>query len=161
MIKYYSEHQKEFMLKDFIVKPVYFKFHKSVKELDKVKAWYGLSNDTDLENLLNFASHYAENFYYDPSSWVYMADVLKEVPLKDVNQENIIRNKSKVSFEDEEFVYFLKVTDFRMKDAVSPLSLEREKIVSIIINDRMSELRDQLRNSLYDDAVTGQNVELY
>ncbi len=161
IVDYYNNHQEDFMLKDYIVKVLYLKFSKGTPGIEKVDALYKLENEVDINNLRSYADLYAVNFYYDPNQWLFFDDVLKEVPLQDINKLSFIRKKKKVSFEEGDFVYYINVMDSRLKDAISPLSFEREKIKSIILNLRTRELREHLRESLYQDAHNSQNVETY
>ena len=61
-------------------------------------------------------------------------------------------------FEDENFIYFINITDFTLKDAISPLSFEKEKIKTILLNLRTIDLRNKLREDLYNDAIKAQQV---
>ena len=159
--KYYSAHQQDFLLKDYIVKVLYLKVSKGTPELEKPMSLYKLKNEEDVNKMRYYADLYAVKFHYNPEQWLYFSDVLKEIPLRHSNMESFIFNKKKVMFEDDEFVYFLNVTDFMMKDAISPLSFEEEKIKTILINLRTTNLRDKLREDLYSDAKKAQQIEIY
>jgi len=92
---------------------------------------------------------------------VYFDDVLKVIPLTDINKSSFIRNMRKVTFQEGDFVYFLNIRDYRLKDAVSPISLEKEKITSIILNIRANLLKKKIREELYNDAKKKQEIETY
>ena len=159
--QYYLEHQDNFKLQDYIVKVFYLKVVKDAPKLDEVRKWYKLKTDEDRENLLSYSPVHSVNYYFDEQKWVYFDDVLKVIPLTDINKSSFIRNKRKVTFQEDNFVYFLNIRDFRLKDAVSPLSLEREKIKSIILNVRANQLKKKIREELYNDAKKRQDIETY
>ncbi len=159
--EYYEKHQENFKLQDYIVKVLYVKVPQETPKVEDLRKWYGLRNDGDVENVLNFASVHAENYYYDENKWVYFDDVLKVIPLSDINKLSFIRNKQKVTFEEGGYVYFLNILDYKLKDAVSPLSLEREKIKSIILNIRANELKKNIREELYNEAKSRQIIETF
>jgi len=48
-----------------------------------------------------------------------------------------------------------------LKDAISPLSFEKEKIKTILLNLRTIDLRNKLREDLSNDAIKAQQVETY
>jgi hypothetical protein len=48
-----------------------------------------------------------------------------------------------------------------LKDAISPLSFEKEKIKTILLNLRTIDLRNKLREDLHNDAIKAQQVETY
>ena len=161
IIDYYNSHQEDFMLKDYIVKALYLQLSRDAPDIDKVSQWYKLRNETDEMDIRNYADKYALKFYYDTAQWVFFDDVLKEVPLQEVNKESFIRKKKKVTFEEEDNIYFLNIMDYRLKDAVSPLSFEKEKIKAILLNLRTNEMRRKLRDDLYKEAGSSQQLETY
>jgi hypothetical protein len=161
IIRYYNTHKDDFILNDYIIKVLYIKLYKSDNRIDKVAKHYKLQNDGDYEKLDNIIAGNAENFYYDPENWLFFDDLLKEVLLQDFNRQSFIQNKRKVSFEEGEFIYFLNILDYKLKDAYSPLSLEREKIKNIILNNRSNELRVKLREDLFNDAQKENSIKRY
>ena len=159
--EYYSENQENFKLQDYIVKVFYLKVSKEAPKLDELRKWYKLKNEDDSENLLSYAPVHSINYYFDEMNWVYFDDVLKVIPLTDINKSSFIRNMRKVTFQEGDFVYFLNIRDYRLKDAVSPLSLEKDKIKSIILNIRANRLKKKIREELYNDAKKNQEIETY
>ena len=159
--EYYSSHEDDFMLKDYIVKALYLKISKGTPDIEKPKAHFRLEQETDVNEMRYYADLYAVQFHYDPEQWLFFDDVLKVIPLQGVNPASFIRKKIKVMFEDENFIYFINITDFTLKDAISPLSFEREKIKTILLNLRTIDLRNKLREDLYNDARKAQQIETY
>ena len=159
--QYYEDHAKNFKLQDYIVKVFYLKVNKDAPQLEEVKLWYKLKSDVDAEKLLSYAPLNGVNYYYDDQKWIYFEDVLKVVPLTDINKSSFIRNKRKVTFQEGDYVYFLNIMDYRLKDAISPISLEKEKIKSIILNIRGNELKKKIRQELYNEANRKKNIETF
>jgi hypothetical protein len=143
------------------VKVFYLKVSKDAPKLEELRNWYKLKNEDDSENLLSYAPIHSVNYYFDEKKWVYFDDVLKVIPLTDINKSSFIRNMRKVTFQEGDFVYFLNIRDYRLKDAVSPISLEKEKITSIILNIRANLLKKKIREELYNDAKKKQEIETY
>jgi hypothetical protein len=158
---YYAAHEDDFMLKDYIVKALYLKISKGTPDVEKPQLHFKLEEETDVNEMRYYADLYAVKFHYDPEQWLFFEDVLKVIPLQGVNTESFIRKKKKTMFEDEHFIYFINITDFTLKDAISPLSFEKEKIKTILLNLRTIDLRNKLREDLYNDAIKSQQVETY
>jgi len=159
--EYYSTHEDDFMLKDYIVKALYLKISKGTPDIEKPQLHFKLEQETDVNEMRYYADLYAVQFHYDAEQWLFFDDVLKVIPLQGVNSESFIRKKKKMMFEDENFIYFINITDFMLKDAISPLSFEREKIKTILLNLRTIDLRNKLREDLYNDARKAQQIETY
>ncbi|MFT7613024.1 MAG: hypothetical protein ACI9J3_001992 [Parvicellaceae bacterium] len=159
--EYYLKNQENFKLQDYIVKVFYLKVGLDAPKLDEVRKWYKLSKEENVEALLSYAPVHAVNYYYNEENWVYFDDVLKVIPLTDINKPSFIRNKRKITFQEDDFVYFLNIMDYKLKDAVSPLSLESEKIKSIILNIRANELKKKIREELHNEAKRSQSIKTF
>lgn len=158
---YYSKHSENFKLQDYIVKVLYLKVPVDAPKQNELRKWYKLTNEEDLLNIQNYASLYASNFYFGKDRWIFFDDVLKVIPITDINKASFIRNKRKVTFEEEGYIYYLNVLDYKLKDALSPLSLEKEKIKSILLNIRSTELIKELREEIFNEAKENKNVERF
>ena len=158
---YYKNHLDDFILKDYIVKCLLITCDNSVPELNKVKQSYLLKNEEDELFLRSFAQNYNAEMYYNAEEWVYFDDLMKKVPIEDYNKRRFIQRKKKVFIEEGGDLYFINIYDYKLKDEISPLSFEKEKIKSIILNIRMNELRKKLRLDLYNDAIKNNAIENY
>jgi len=159
--EYYAAHKDDFMLKDYIVKALYLKVSKETPDIEKPQLHFKLEQEADVNEMRYYADLYAVQFHYNPDQWLFFEDVLKVIPLEAVNTESFLRKKKKIMFEDGNFIYFVNITDFMLKDAISPLSFEKEKIKTILLNLRTIDLRNKLREDLYNDAIKAQQVETY
>ena len=159
--EYYAAHVDDFMLKDYIVKALYLKISKGTPDIEKPQLHFKLEQETDVNEMRYYADLYAVQFHYDPEQWLFFEDVLKIIPLQGIKTESFLRRKKKTTFEDENFIYFINIIDFTLKDAISPLSFEQEKIKTILLNLRTIDLRNKLREDLYNDAIKSQQVETY
>ncbi len=159
--EFYNNNLDDFALRDYIVKVVYAKYTDVTPDLDKVKSWYKLKSEDDWINLQSHANLYGVKFYNDTTHWIFFDEVLKEIPLTDINKGSFIRNKKSITFEEEGKVYFLNILDSRLQDDVSPLEFEKDKIKGILLNIRMNELRKKLKTELYNDAQKAQIINIY
>ena len=114
---YYDSHKDEFILNDYIVKALYLKIPKDLdfKE-EEVHLNYLLKNDKDLAEINSYAKLYAENYYFDDSVWVYFDKITEDIPLTKYNIDNIVLNRTKTYFSDEEHWYFLNIIDYITSD---------------------------------------------
>lgn len=159
--EYYNTNQEDFILKDYIVKAVFAKYTPNTPDLDKVEQWYKFSDPNDWISLQSHANLYSIKFFNDTSKWVYFDEILKDVPLTDINKETFIRKKKNITFEDEGMIYFLNITDSKLEDEISPLAFEKDRIRGILLNIRMNELRKELKNGLLLDAQNANIIKKY
>jgi hypothetical protein len=148
---YYDKNKNSFVLQDYLVKALYLKIPKGTDIEQKIREVYVLKNDKDLTKLNSYAKLYAENFYFDDEQWVYFTELTKDIPLKQLNRDNLVLNRTKTYFSDEEFTYFINIIDFKLKDDTPPLEFLRDQIREIILSERINRLREQLGTQLYND----------
>ena len=158
---YYNDHSADFILKDYIVKCMYLKVNKNAPDQKKLTKAYYLKNNEDEIFLRNYSLKHAVEFYYNKEEWVYFDEILKKLPLQDFNKKKFIEKKKKLNFEEDNFIYYINIYDYRLEDGVSPLSFEKEKIKSIILNMRSTELRKKLKTDLFNDALKNKSIEYY
>ena len=159
---YYEANREQFVLKNDIVRLRFVKLPESSKSASRIKDF--LFSDTlgmeDLSVLADLCSKESENYYLDGDSWLFFSDVLREVPIQ-YDPQDFLRGNRHVSLESGGFLYYVSILEFKVKDMVSPLSFERERIKNIILNLRKKELLRQAEKELMDEAERSGVGELY
>lgn len=159
--KYYDSHQDEFQLNDYLVKVLYIKIPVDAPDIHQIGNKYKLYRESDIEEIELYAKIYASNFYYDEENWIYFDDLLKEIPLQDINKDRFIMNRSKIRFEENGYHYFLNILDFKLKNTLSPLSFEQNNIKERILNMRIKELRESVKTDIIKKAYESNSVTVY
>jgi len=158
---YYMDNQKEFQLNDYLVKVLYLKIPFDAPDVEMIGQAYKLNRPSDLKEIEGYAKIYASNFYYDIENWIYFDDLLKEIPLQDINKDKFILKRSKIRFEESGSYYFLNIIDYKLKNTTSPLSFESENIKDRIINTRIKNLRAEIKNEIITKAYAENKVKIY
>lgn len=158
---YYDNNRENFILKDNILKVNYFKVPLKAPALEKMKRLFYSTQPKDKEQLISLCSQYADNYFVNDSTWLYLDDIKKEVPkLKDQSDFSI--NMGRVfEFTDELYYYYLKVKDIKVKNSLSPINFEKQNIKNFIINKRKTQLIDQYKRQLLDKAKAEKKLEIY
>ena len=102
-----------------------------------------MKNDKDLTELNSYAKFYAENYYFNDSTWVYFEEVTKEIPIGNFNIDNIVLNRTKTYFSDDNFTYFLNIIDYKLKDEAPPVDFLLNEIKSRIVANKLQELKEK------------------
>jgi len=92
---------------------------------------------------------------------VQFSDVLKNIPIKPYNEEDFLKKNKNINVSDSVFTYLLKIENYKTKNTLSPLSLEKNKIKHIIINKRKLMLIKQMENELYTNALKKNEIKIY
>lgn len=159
--KYYEEHPGNFQLKDFIVQADYMVVDKNAPKLGRVQRWFENHDEDDREKLIEYAVQFAREFHFDKEEWLYTDDVFKKIPVQTLNVENFLKQNTFVHTEDSAMHYFLYMHDYRLKDALAPLSLQRTFIRTIILNKRKLELINRMKKGILDEAEKNNKIEYY
>ncbi len=158
---YYDHHQIDFQLKDYLVKVLYIKVSEDAPDIDNVSKWYKLRKPEDIEHIKKFTGLYATNFYYDENNWIYFDEIIKEIPVQDINKDKFITRKSETKFTENGYYYFLNITDYKLKNALSPIEFERNNIKQRIINNRIYELRAKINDATIQSANDTYTIKKY
>ena len=160
--KYYNSQKDEFILHDYIVKALYLKIPKNLDFKSKnVHLSYMLKNDKDLLEVNSYAKLYAEDYYFNDSTWEYFQELTKEIPLTKYNIDNIVLNRTKTYFSDKNFTYFLNIIDFKLKDEAPPIDFLQKEIKEIIIAGRLQELKAKNENKLIQRIKSKHEIIIY
>lgn len=158
--QFYDENQDIFQLNDYILKVRYTKLLPNSPDLNKVEEWMKSGKHQDLADMSDYCHKYAVKCFYD-SNWVYLNELLQELPIEVYNKAHLLRTGNFVQFNDADHLYFLYIQDLQSKNTLSPIELERERIRNLLLNKRKMELINAIRRSLYKDAISSGNAEIY
>lgn len=149
MKSYYTLHKDDFILSDYLVKALYLKIPKTAEfKSERIDEAFMLKNDKDLSQVNSYAKLYAENFYFNDSSWIYFNELSKDIPLTKYNVDNIVLNRTKTYFSDDEYTYFLNIIDFTLKDEIPPMEFVADQIKEIIVLSRLEDLKEQYGSTM-------------
>ncbi len=158
---YYTDNIGNFELKDNIVKVYYSRFHNDEKHLRKTKRFFYSTKSDARDSLEKYIENYSDLYFLDDESWILFDDLLKFVPIEAYNQEAYLKNHRKIELTDDQFLYLINVSDFRIKEGTSPLSFEKGNIRQILINKRKLHLLKKMRQDIFDQAQQNSNFEIY
>lgn len=162
IVDYYNNHLDDFVLNDYVVKCLYIKVPKKSKHLKELKRNYFALNEKMTDKVISLAQKEGITFYYNPDEWIYFDDLLKQIPaLEKYTKVNFIKKKKKVILDINNEIYLVNIYDYLIKDGTSPLSFEKDKIKSILLNQRANKLRKKLRQDLYEDGIKNKSIEKF
>lgn len=157
---YFADNKKDFQLHDFLLKCIYVKINQEAPKRENLEKWLNKGDDESLNKLEEYAYKYAENYSLNTDDWIFMEDLQKELPVQPQHQEDILKKGVVQQFEDGNYVYYLKVLDFKLKDSTAPLSVVREEVRNILLNKRKVDLLSKLRQEIFDDAYAAKKLTI-
>lgn len=159
--QYYQANIEEFLLNDYIVKLLYLKVPALAPDIELVRKMYLLNTPADTAKVTQYANQYASSFYFNRENWISFEDFLKELPVDYINVETFVTNKSKKVFEENGFMFFINVLDYRLKNTPSPFIYEKERIRSRILLNRKLELREKAKTHFENKLKNNDKIEYH
>ena len=158
---YYDEKSENFILRQNLSKCIYIKIPANAPQVWRLRR--SVKNyPTDSVQLWSYADEHAIKAFTEDSVWVKFDEVLLETPMKDVTDKSqFLKRNSYIEVSDENFIYFLKIMDYKLVGEVAPLEFISERVKDVIINKRKIALKKELEKKIYDEAVQTNAFEIY
>lgn len=160
--QYYNEHLDNFVLKQNIVRATFLKVPQSAPRTKKIKDLIFSTKGKDVEELKSYCLSFAASYHLSDSSWMEFDELVKGTPLVGIpDKVQFLKRTPYYETNDEAYLYFLKVDEYRISDNVSPLQFVRDDIVNVILNRRKVELAKKLEEEVYSKAQESNEFELF
>ncbi|MCX7744531.1 MAG: peptidylprolyl isomerase [Flavobacteriales bacterium] len=159
--EYYEKNKANFELRENIVKADYAIFNRSNKDLPKIKLLFRSDKKDQQELFAELCKKYAYKYALNDTNWVRFDDLLKEIPLPADNQELFLSTRKYVEIEDSMNVYLVNIKAYKIKESQSPLAFEKNRIRSIILNQRKLSLLAKMEEDTYQDALNKKEFEIF
>lgn len=159
--KYYVEHKRDFVLLRNIVRVMYVVIENDKKVEKKFLKLFSLPDSVMMDSLEYNCELYAKDYFLDTATWIPFDDLLKSIPIEVYNKELFLENNRFINIKDKSNIYLVKFIDFKIKNDISPLILEKNNIRNILINKRKVDLVKELRDKLYQNAIRNDEIEIY
>jgi hypothetical protein len=159
---FYNTNPNLFDLRDYVVNVFYLKFPADEKEIDRIGT--ELRKCPDEESAAGLDRKYApmaSNSYYEPGNWLFLNDLLREVPLEIEDKTRFLENTPYIEVKTDEFVYLVRIFEYKLRNDTSPLNLVKKKIKMLILRKRAKDLLTEMRNEVIKKYRNENDVENY
>jgi hypothetical protein len=160
--EYYKTHQDNFILKKNIVRSTYIKVPKGAPRTDKIKGWIYSEKKKDKEELKSYCLSFSSAYRLADSTWIEFDKLAYNSPLAEIpSKVQFLRMTPYYETSDNDFLYYLKVDEYKIEDNVSPIDFVKGDIKNIILNKRKVELARKLEDEVYDQASRNHEFEIF
>lgn len=158
---YYAENEDIFVLKRPIFKVSFIELESGAPELDRVKKWFA-SDDLESRNLLlQYSQNYSTNYSLSDTSWYYLEEIAKKVPIKQIDENNYRNYGHIFQINENNKIYLIILHNSKFKDSRSPLDIERTNIRNLILNRRKIDLINREEKEILENARNNNKIEIY
>ncbi len=157
---FYEENSKNFILKDHVVRARILMIPEGVEDVERAIRKFRDYSENDSLDIQNFVSDNSLFFQDRPTEWIFVEDLLDQVPINFDYFEKHVKLKNFFDKEQGGMRYLLYVTEYMVRDSESPFELERNRIKSIIINTRKQSLLEEMKDRLFQKALDSGEIEI-
>ena len=161
MKEYYEKNKNNFELKKNLVQITFVKITESSQALVQIRNLFRSSRISDKEKLAALCVKYANNSFLDDEVWLDFNEILKELPIKNYDQEQFLRNNKFLEIAEGNYIYLINIKAYRIKNSISLMEFERDNIRSILLNDRKLKLLKEMELTLMKEAELNKDIEKY
>lgn len=160
--EYYEEKADNFLLRQNIIKCIFTQVPKSAPNLSQFRRNFRAYPDSNMEDLKSYISQFAIKSFLEDTTWIIFDDVILGTPLETTpNKTQFLRQNTFSETSDDEYIYFMKLFDYKISDEISPLEFIKEDIENIIINKRKIALKKELEEKIYEEAKANNLFKIY
>ena len=158
---YYNQYKEEFKLNNNIFMGRYIVVDKSAPKLSKLSKWYNSDKQEYIVELEDYCQQFAKEYYLVDSNWQYFSVINNKLPKIIKEEEFFLKNIKGVYFEDNQFLHYIYIKDYKIKGSISPLAFEKEKIRNVLLNKNKIKYLKQLEDELYQNGIALKKIKIY
>lgn len=159
MAAFYDEHKADFTLQSPIVKAKVVRMGQKFNQEKKIKELIRSQDSDDHQTLIDLCEK--NGLKMDEfNAWVDMSSIAQHIPLPNRDFDAFIRDNRFYEVEDQDYVYVMYITSYKLSGEVSPIDNEQAAIRKMIINKRKAELVKHLEDSLMTRALTDKTITI-
>ncbi len=160
--EYYNSNQKNFSLKEIIVRCNFLKMDKSSNQNRNLDRLLSESEGKQSEAINDIALKYANNYFLEDATWIRFEDIIINTPLANhPNKVGLLKSNNLITVEDEKYKYFFRILEYKLQDQIPPVEFVSEEISKILVNKRRVSLVEQLQKNIYNSALENNEFKIY
>lgn len=158
---YYEQNKERFKLKENIIKGLYLKVPVDSKELPNFQKWYKQTTDAAIQSIEDNTLQNAIGYEYFYNKWVSFNVVFENMPLSIENSTQYLQGNKNIEVRDSSFVYLLNIKEYKLIGTEAPYDYMKSQLSDIYIEQRRSDYLKQVKQDLYDKAVSNDDIKFY
>ncbi len=158
---YYDQHKNNFLLKDDILNMQYLVLHQDSPALRKFRQYIRSEIPEEKDSLALYSSKYAESFSLSEDYWIDLDQMMETVPIPTYSFRDFNTNRRYLEVRDSVFIYMIYVKDYKPADSVPPIHFLEDELRKMILNKRKNDLIKNMRQTVLEDAIQHNQVEIY
>jgi hypothetical protein len=158
---YYDQNKSSFLLLDYMVQPHFVSMDVDADKTLKreVKKLFKSKKEKDWMKLDKICYDLNADYELFDSTWYKWNDFSSSFDLKIQRTSSWLRYNNFIEFEDSMNYHLIKIQDYKLKNELSPLEFETEKVGKIILLKRKLKLIKEKKEQIYKEYL--KNIKEY
>ncbi len=157
---FYEANKDQYKLETPIIRCYFIKVRLQTPGLDRATEWWNNPTEANLNSLRRWCRQHAELYRLDDKAWYKVEEIAAFMPKGFLTIDNV-RSSREFIQRDAEYQYFFKVLELVSRPETAPLSYIEEQARKVILHRRKTQLLEQVRNHLLEEAQRKGQIELY
>ena len=158
---YYEANINNFILGQNVIKGTFIKILLSAPRIDELRGWSRSNGEDDLDQIEKYCISYADKYSDFNDTWVYFSSIKVQLPMQISEPSRYLRYNKNIETTDQQYRYFLHVSDHIPDGEVAPVEMVTDNITNIIMNKRKIEFFQDLEQRVYNEGVSRNQFEIY
>lgn len=158
--QFYEANKEQYKLETPIIRCRFIKVKKDAPGLNQATNWWNSQKENDLAKLRNWARQNAELYRLDDKSWYKVEEIAAFMPKGILTIDNVNARQDFIQ-RNEDYQYFFKVLELVNRPETAPLAYIEEQARKVILHKRKSQLLEDVRNQILDEALKEGEIERY
>lgn len=158
---YYYQYKQDFLLQDPIIKGVYFRILRSSGRLREFRDLAHSSGDLAYKRLVDLGAQAAEYTDSFEENWLPFPLLMQKMPGTVQDPKQFLQRYKYLEAEDDRYYHFARIIDYKLPGEAAPPEYVKQEIRDVLLNKRKMDFLKQLEESIYNEAVIQNDVEVY
>ncbi|MEN8224184.1 MAG: hypothetical protein ABFS05_02390 [Bacteroidota bacterium] len=161
VLAYYELNKNNFPLKRDIMDMQYVVLHTDAPAIPEFRKYICSELLEEKDSLALYSSKYAVTFSLLEDQWLSLDEMRAVIPLESYSYGQFNAHQRYFELSDSAYIYMLCIKDYKPADSIAPVQFVADEIRKIILNRRKNDLIRTMRQTVLQDAIEHNQVEIY
>ena len=159
--EFYKNYSSQLILQENLIQGILLVVPLNAPQINQMREWVRSANTSSLENIEKYMLKNAISYDYFMDKWIPFSEILKKVPFKIQDTGAFITGSKFAEVADSTKYYFLHISKALPIGQVEPYERAKDRIASILLNQKKSDFIIQFENEIYNDAVKEGSINYF
>ena len=158
---YYKSHEKDYILKNNIIKAVFLKIPIELANINQIKSLCKNLTTENLAKLDEYGMQYAKLYDRFDDQWINAYSVFQLFP-NPIKKESEFLEKNKFAEDsDTNYYYFICIRDYRLSGDIAPMDFVNKEIINVILNKRKIKFFQKMEDNIFQEGSISNKYKIF